>query len=246
MVSGKNIAVAASVTAVVAGLGYIAYFDYKRRNDPKFRRKLKRSRKKAEKTAEKISGDASLDEINSQALELLNIVAQEKLPESPEEKEKFFMAQVSKGEAMCGAGPSGYADAACRFFQALKVYPNPVELVMIYQKTTPEIVFKLIMAMMAQEVQQKQARYFDVFPPEDKHVRIKDKNKKSEDKSKKQAKGDGSKEVVVPNRALFTTKEFAKGDIVYEEDSVVSTLLPCAQNGQFCYHCLRKIPEAAD
>ncbi|KAJ1751479.1 mitochondrial import receptor subunit tom20 [Coemansia sp. RSA 1821] len=243
MVSGKNIAVAASVTAVVAGISYLAYFDYKRRNDPKFRRKLKRSRKKAEKTAEKISGDASLDEINSQALELLNIIAQEKLPESPEEKEKFFMAQVSRGEALCGAGPSGYADAACRFFQALKVYPNPVELVMIYQKTTPDIVFKLVMAMMAQEVQQKQARYFDVFPPEDKHVRIKDKNKKE---SKKQTKSDDAKEVVVPNRALFTTKEFAEGDVVYEEDSVVSTLLPCAQNGQFCHHCLRKVPEAVD
>ncbi|KAJ2819499.1 mitochondrial import receptor subunit tom20, partial [Coemansia erecta] len=259
MVSGKNIAVAVSVTAAVAGLGYIAYFDYKRRNDRQFRRKLKRDRKKAEKTATKITnsnnnsngnGDGpSLDDISDQALELLNAVAKEKLPESPEEKEQFFMAQVSKGEALCGSGAAGYAEAACRFFQALKVYPNPVELVMIYQKTTPDMVFKLVMAMMAQEVRQKQARYFDVFPAPDMNVRIKDKNKADEDKStadkgKKAGRdGDNKSDVVVPNRALFATKDIEDGEIIYEEESVVSTLLPCAQNGQFCYHCLRAIPE---
>ncbi|KAJ1834133.1 mitochondrial import receptor subunit tom20 [Coemansia sp. RSA 2711] len=247
MVSGKNIAAAVSVTAVVAGLSYIAYFDYKRRNDRQFRRKLKRDRKRVEKTAEKISREPTLDDINEQALELLKSITNAKQPESPEEKEQYFMAQVSKGESLCGAGPAAYAEAACHFFQALKVYPNPVELVMIYQKTTPDLVFKLVMAMMAQEVRQKQARYYDVFPTEDKHVRIKDKNKLGEGKAKdkKPAKDADTKgDVVTPNRGLFATKDVAADEIVYEEDSVVSTLLPCAQNGKYCYHCMRAIPAA--
>ncbi|KAJ2396522.1 mitochondrial import receptor subunit tom20, partial [Coemansia sp. RSA 2531] len=146
-------------------------------------------------------------------------------------------------ETLCSAGPAGYTEAACRFYQALMVYPNPVELVMIYQKTTPEEVFKLVMAMMAQEVRQKQSRYFDAFPTADKFVSIKDKNKLGASKGKKAEEG---KEVVTPNRGLFATKSFEAGEIVYEEDAVVSTLLPCAQNGQFCYHCLKHIPETKD
>ncbi|KAJ2881109.1 mitochondrial import receptor subunit tom20 [Coemansia aciculifera] len=243
MVTGKTIAIATAVTAAVAGLSYVAYFDYKRRNDRQFRRKLQRNRKKAEKTAQKVSS-LSLDDINDQALELLNIVIKEKLPESAEDKEQFFLAQVSRGETLCSAGPAGYTEAACRFYQALMVYPNPVELVMIYQKTTPEEVFKLVMAMMAQEVRQKQSRYFDAFPTADKFVSIKDKNKiGGGNKGKKAEEG---KEVVTPNRGLFATKSFEAGEIVYEEDAVVSTLLPCAQNGQFCYHCLKHIPETKD
>ncbi|KAJ2485339.1 mitochondrial import receptor subunit tom20 [Coemansia sp. RSA 2050] len=241
MVTGKTIAIATAATAAIAGLSYIAYFDYKRRNDRQFRRKLQRNRKKAEKTAQKVS-NLSLDDINDQALELLNIVTKEKLPETPEEKEQFFLTQVSRGEALCGAGPAGYTEAACRFYQALMVYPNPVELVMIYQKTTPEEVFKLVMAMMAQEVRLKQSRYYDAFPTPDKFVSIRDKNKIAGNKPKKAE----DKEVVTPNRGLFATKSFEAGEIVYEEDAVVSTLLPCAQNGQFCYHCLKHIPEAKD
>ncbi|KAJ1957609.1 mitochondrial import receptor subunit tom20 [Dipsacomyces acuminosporus] len=250
MVSAKSVLIAASATAAVAGISYAVYFDYKRRHDRKFRRKLQRDRKKAEKAAQKTSKASSAD-INERAIELLNIVTKEKLPASAEEKEQFFMAQVSKGETLCAAGESGYAEAACRFYQALKVYPNPIELVMIYQRTTPEEVFKLVMAMMAQEVKQKQARYFDVFPPKDKNVEIKDKNKSSDKKaagkSKKAAEAESTKDddVVIPDRGLFATKEFAAGDIVFEEESVISTLLPRAQNGQFCYHCLKAIPGAS-
>ncbi|KAJ2557480.1 mitochondrial import receptor subunit tom20 [Coemansia sp. RSA 1933] len=250
MVTGKTLAVAATVTAAVAGLGYIAYFDYKRRHDRKFRRKLMRDRKKVEKKADGVSS-SSPDSINEIAIELLNEIANDELPTSPEEKEQFFMAQVSKGETLCSAGPSAYPLAACHFYQALKVYPNPVELVMIYEKSTPPEVFKLVMTMMAQEVQQKRLRYFDVFPAKSKNVQIKDKNKvdvdseKSKSKSKAQkpspAGSDSGNDVVVPNRALFSIKGFDEGETIFEEEALVSTLLPRAQNGQFCDHCVKHI-----
>jgi len=50
-------------------------------------------------------------------------------------------------------GEPGYLDAALCFYKALKVYPNPVELIMIYQKTVPEAVFNLVYEMMSIEVE---------------------------------------------------------------------------------------------
>ena len=41
--------------------------------------------------------------------------------------------------------------AAGAFFKALKVYPAPLELVMIYQKAVPKEVFDLIMKVVARD-----------------------------------------------------------------------------------------------
>ena len=53
------------------------------------------------------------------------------------------MENVQIGETLVPLGPSQYLPAAIAFFKAIKVYPNPVELIMIYQKTVPEPVFKV-------------------------------------------------------------------------------------------------------
>lgn len=50
------------------------------------------------------------------------------------------------------AGEEHYFEAAMCFFRAQKVYPSPVELIMIYQKTVPEPVFQLVVGMMTLEV----------------------------------------------------------------------------------------------
>ncbi|KAI0068686.1 protein import receptor MAS20 [Artomyces pyxidatus] len=70
-------------------------------------------------------------------------VKSEELPPSPEEKETFFMSQVGMGEQLCAQGPTYYIPAAMCFYRALRVYPSPVELIMIYQTTVPEPVFKV-------------------------------------------------------------------------------------------------------
>lgn len=49
-------------------------------------------------------------------------------------------------------GPSYYDEAVLPFYKALKVYPAPMELVMIYQKTIPEPVFTTITTILAIEV----------------------------------------------------------------------------------------------
>ena len=49
-------------------------------------------------------------------------------------------------------GPEGYDMAAICFYKALKVYPAPAELVMVYQKTIPPEVFTLVMGMLSMDV----------------------------------------------------------------------------------------------
>ena len=44
-------------------------------------------------------------------------------------------------------------DAAVYFYHAVKVYPNPVDLLMILQKSIPEEVCSLVFAMVSTEVQ---------------------------------------------------------------------------------------------
>ena len=42
-----------------------------------------------------------------------------------------------------GVGPTSYLPSALAFYRALRVYPSPVELIMIYQKTVPQPIFNV-------------------------------------------------------------------------------------------------------
>ncbi|KAF7729338.1 hypothetical protein EC973_004594 [Apophysomyces ossiformis] len=136
----------------VAGLGYLVYFDHKRRNDPNFRKKLRRERKLAAKAA-KVSEEEKTKSIVNLVQTVLSAAATESYPTTPEEREKYFMVQVAAGEELCGKGEEFYNDAVLPFYKALKVYPAPMELLMIYQKTVPEPVFQVIVNIMALEQQ---------------------------------------------------------------------------------------------
>jgi import receptor subunit TOM20 len=88
-------------------------------------------------------------------------IQKEPLPASPQEKEAYFMTQVSLGEQMAVQGESihicimimekptvslGAAfnlPSALAFYRALRVYPSPVELIMLYEKSVPPPVFKV-------------------------------------------------------------------------------------------------------
>ena len=61
------------------------------------------------------------------------------------------MEQVATGEALFAQGAAYHVPAAIAFFKALKVYPAPVELVMIYQKAVPKEVFDLIMKLVTRD-----------------------------------------------------------------------------------------------
>jgi len=66
-----------------------------------------------------------------------------------EEKEAYFMSEVAKGETLCAEGPDSAIEAALCFYRALKVYPQPQDLISIYDKTVPKHVLDLLAEMLA-------------------------------------------------------------------------------------------------
>lgn len=70
------------------------------------------------------------------------------LPHLVEEREQFFMQEVAKGEGLYAQGSHKFIEAASCFFRALKVYPNQMELMVIYEKTIPKEVNAIIVKLL--------------------------------------------------------------------------------------------------
>lgn len=132
----------ASVGILTTGcLAYAIYFDHRRRTDVSFRKHLKLQQKKIAKSTEleaKASERSQKDRIKKAVAD----ANEEGFPKDPEETEGYFMQEVARGEGMCGDG-SDPVDAALCFYRALKVYPQPRELISIYDKTVPKVRLRL-------------------------------------------------------------------------------------------------------
>jgi len=123
MDSRSTIFTVAAVTIAAGIAAYAVYFDYKRRNDVEFRKKLSKSfsiifsvvltnsstiekdKKRVEKSvAQKDSQAAALDVTPAALREALQVIKNEEDPKSGEEKEAFFMTQVGVGEQLAAQG----------------------------------------------------------------------------------------------------------------------------------------------
>lgn len=136
----------------VAGIGYAVYFDHRRRNDPAFRKSLRKESKKSSKADRRAAAKRAQQE-DSFIQELLQEVrAPGTFPAGVEEREQYFLKYVSLGEQLFAMGSDKYLEAAAAFFKALKVYPQPVELIMIYQKAVPKEVFDTIMRIVSKDI----------------------------------------------------------------------------------------------
>ncbi|KAF8076722.1 MAS20-domain-containing protein [Lyophyllum atratum] len=223
----SSIITIAGITVLGGVLAYAFYFDHKRRNDVEFRKQLRKEKKRVDKTLaqSKESLVSSSNEISPASLrEALEQVKQEEAPQSPEEKEAYFMAQVGMGEQLAGKGPEYYLAAAMSFYRALRVYPSPVELIVIYQKTVPEPIFKMVMDMTNLDVKNRVEGYYDAFPPKSTNVAI---------------------ETREGRKVLVISKDIKAGEVIYKEHPVVTALDADLQgSGKYCAHCFRVIQEA--
>jgi len=179
MSSSKTILTLATVTVLSSLLAYAVYFDYKRRNDVVFRKKLRmllpalfiwrisyhytgKDKKRVDRTTAQSREAQASSQISTEDLRAaLDKVKAEEVPSTSEQKEQYFMSQISMGEQICTQGQSHMLhksvrkthvcstgsefnlQAALCFYRALRVYPSPVELIVIYQKTVPGDVFKV-------------------------------------------------------------------------------------------------------
>lgn len=150
-------------------IAYAVYFDHKRRTDPEFRKSLKReSRRQARAAREEAEAQGA-----QQKEAIKRVVAdamEEGFPTDVEEKEEFFMTEVARGERLCQGSklhkPTAYIrpilmmmllqgsdqiEAALCFYKALKVYPQPRDLISIYDKTVPKPVLDILAEMIASD-----------------------------------------------------------------------------------------------
>ncbi|UZJ56200.1 hypothetical protein CBS101457_005520 [Exobasidium rhododendri] len=132
-------------------VGYAAYFDYKRRNDPEFRRKLRKDAKKTSRELKKRNEDKQkqANDIIQRTVDELNKPGV--LPTGAVEKEEVFMQSVQEGEMLLTQGPELYVAAAAAFYKGMKVYPQPMELLTIYKKAVPEEALNYIIEMLSKD-----------------------------------------------------------------------------------------------
>ncbi|KAK2731257.1 hypothetical protein FQN55_004889 [Onygenales sp. PD_40] len=142
--------IAASAGTVITGfLAYAIYFDYKRHADPDFRRNLKRDNRRLARAVR----EESEAEGQKQMAAIKQAVAEAKaegFPVDPEDKETYFMGQIARGEQLAAEGSNNVEAAVC-FYKALKVYPQPKDLIAIYDSTVPKDVLELLAEMVAQD-----------------------------------------------------------------------------------------------
>ncbi|GBE80037.1 MAS20-domain-containing protein [Sparassis crispa] len=216
----------ASATVLAGLVAYVVYFDYRRRNDTEFRKKLRKDKKRVTKQhaeaeeAAKVAVKVSPEDLKA----ALAKVRDEEVPTSPEDKEQYFMTQVGLGEQLCAQGPNFYLPAALSFYRALRVYPSPVELIVIYQKTVPEPIFNVVMELMNMDVKARVEGYYNVFP------------RKSMNVSVRPAPSDSLRKILV------VEKDFKAGEVIYKEEPTVAVLdADLQKKGTHCSHCLRDI-----
>ncbi|KAF3385040.1 Mitochondrial import receptor subunit tom20 [Penicillium rolfsii] len=145
-----SVLIAASAGTIITGLlAYAVYFDHKRQTDPEFRKSLKRNNRKlakAVKEEQEAHGAAQRDAIK----QAVQRAKEEGFPADLEEKESYFMNQVAKGEGLCAEGTDNI-EAALAFYKALKVYPQPKDLISIYDKTVPKECLEILAEMVAMD-----------------------------------------------------------------------------------------------
>lgn len=137
-----TILIASTGVVLSASLAYALYFDHKRRSDPDFRKNLKKQQKKISRQNEEASKAAERSQ-KDRIRRVVEEANEEGFPKDPEETEGYFMQEVARGESMCTDG-SDPVEAALCFYRALKVYPQPRELIGIYDKTVPKVRLNLI------------------------------------------------------------------------------------------------------
>lgn len=134
--------------AATALAGYAVYFDYKRRSSSDFRKSLKKRAVKQKKLQEKITKESMKSKLETVKSALELDLQTNPIPTELSEKETFFMQQVALGEQLATL-PDKKVDAAVCFYKALAVYPNPTDILGIYQRSVPEDVYELVVMMIA-------------------------------------------------------------------------------------------------
>ncbi|CCK68400.1 Tom20 family protein KNAG_0A07470 [Huiozyma naganishii CBS 8797] len=143
----KRTSAAIGAAALLSATGYAVYFDYRRRNNAEFRKQLRHKAVKQKKLAQQDAARAKKERLTSVQAFLQAELAADPISTAVSEMESTFTANVELGKAV--RGPGNEMVAAAKFYKALAVYPNPADLLGIYQRTIPEAIYEYIVLMIA-------------------------------------------------------------------------------------------------
>jgi Flp pilus assembly protein TadB len=96
----------------VAAVGYAVFFDYQRRNNPEFRKKLANQRREAQKLKQKKQDIQTVDKID---------LPEKPIPTTNEGREQYFMQNLQLGEQLMQQG----------FLKLIKVLPLLMQLQLV-------------------------------------------------------------------------------------------------------------------
>lgn len=140
-------------TAIIAAagavaLGYAVYFDYSRRNNKEFRRRIRKNNDHHAKEKEAKQSQAKTAQVEVIQQVLMHSLAEEPIPTEAAKKEEYFMKQVTVAEQL-SVVPGQEIQSALAFYRALSVYPNPTDILNVYQKSVPPQIYEYVIMMMA-------------------------------------------------------------------------------------------------
>ncbi|CAD6930285.1 unnamed protein product [Tilletia controversa] len=155
-----------AATLVSAGVAYAFYFDYRRRNDPAYRKNLRAQQKKAaaatgaaDPSSSSSTTSASIPRTPAEkaaALERayaeVKRAQKEEAPKDFAQLRTYFDRHVALGEELSSKGPAAQYDAAVAFMKALGVYVEPLELLEIYSKALSKEIYAIVMELIAKDM----------------------------------------------------------------------------------------------
>ena len=243
-------AVAAIATTTVLLIGYAIYFDHKRKQDKDLQKRIKQeknieARKQKKKAAKEekstknqknkphqgpLSSTSIIEMIPEMALSIEEIYAR-----PPSERERIFYSLLVKGEELLSFKSeepnllNSYTDAAIQlFFKAIKMIPNPTELLVSFQQVLPKHVFNALTKLITEDGLKRIVSYFTSIIPENAPIII---------SPKKLILANGE---IEQTWAIFATKDIDAGAILYEEKPDAASLyLQNISNSQFCDYCFK-------
>ncbi|KAL9103907.1 MAG: hypothetical protein Q9163_001100 [Psora crenata] len=112
-----------------------------------FRKALKRESRREARAARE-EAEAQGAEQKKAIRDAVEQAKEEGFPTEIEDKEAYFMQEVGRGETLCQDELYRVQAAIC-FYKALKVYPQPRDLISIYDKTVPKPVIDILAEMIA-------------------------------------------------------------------------------------------------
>lgn len=230
-----------TVLSVAAVVGMAYYFDKKRKRDPNLRKKILKERKVAAvadnqaKISKKNSEEGQPDReqsIVTSSDKLLNIPLESVFKLSVEDREQHFVMLLTIGEELLDYGEKHLGKAVDLFFRAMKLLPNPTELIVNLQKVLPEKVFTALIKRITDEGSQKILEYFETLPPKNAHVKV---------LPSELVNSKGEKE---QSWCLVATKDFDCGEEIYSEVPDVSSVINMDSMDDYCELCQSKLSES--